>query len=158
MRDVLSSPSPAETADALTELILDVFRLNGSLLASGDALVGDLGLTSARWQVLGAIALAPHPLPVASLARTMGLSRQSVQRLVDEMKADAWVRLMPNPHHRRAVLVALTPEGEATYRAAAERQRGWACALAAGLSADEVRRAGELLRELRRRLDDTPAA
>ncbi len=100
MRDVLSSPSPAETADALTELILDVFRLNGSLLASGDALVGDLGLTSARWQVLGAIALAPHPLPVASLARTMGLSRQSVQRLVDEMKADAWVRLMPNPHHR----------------------------------------------------------
>ena len=50
---------------ALTELILETFRLNGRLLAAGDALVRDLGLTSARWQILGAIALSPVPLPVA---------------------------------------------------------------------------------------------
>ena len=43
---------------ALTGLVIEVFRLNGDLLAAGDALVGDLGLTSARWQVLGAIALS----------------------------------------------------------------------------------------------------
>ena len=41
---------------SLTDFIIDVFRLNGALLVSGDALVGDLGLTSALWQVLGAIA------------------------------------------------------------------------------------------------------
>jgi DNA-binding MarR family transcriptional regulator len=69
-----------------------VFRLNGALLVSGDALVGDLGLTSARWQVLGAIALSPVPLPVAHLARNMGLTRQAVQRSVDEMRHDGLVR------------------------------------------------------------------
>jgi hypothetical protein len=57
---------------AMTELILETFRLNGRLLAAGDALVADVGLTSARWQVLGAIALAPVPQPVAHIARNMG--------------------------------------------------------------------------------------
>jgi hypothetical protein len=51
--------------DAVTQLVLETFRLNGCLLIAGDALVADIGLTSARWQVLGAIALSPMPLPVA---------------------------------------------------------------------------------------------
>ena len=93
---------------SLTDLVIDVFRLNGALLASGDALVKDLGLTSARWQVLGAIAFSPVPLPVAHLARNMGLTRQAVQRSVDEMLSDGLVRLDPNPHHRRAMLVTMT--------------------------------------------------
>jgi hypothetical protein len=46
----------------MTGLIIEVFRLNGDLLAAGDFLVGDIGLTSARWQVLGSIALSPVPL------------------------------------------------------------------------------------------------
>ena len=76
---------PDRSRLALNGLILDVFRLNGDLLAAGDILVGDLGLSSARWQVLGAIALSPVPLPVAHIARNMGLTRQAVQRVVDDM-------------------------------------------------------------------------
>ncbi|WP_409564761.1 MarR family winged helix-turn-helix transcriptional regulator [Methylobacterium sp. J-026] len=145
---------------ALTDLILDVFRLNGVLLASGDALVADLGLTSARWQVLGAIALAPAPLPVAHLARTMGLTRQAVQRSVDELRADGLVRLEPNPHHRRAALVRMTEPGEAAYRAASRRQETWADALAADLPPEIIEAADGLLRALRARLagpDPSPA-
>ena len=138
---------------ALTGLVIDVFRLNGDLLASGDALVGDLGLTSARWQVLGAIALSPVPLPVAHLARNMGLTRQAVQRSVDEMCGDGFVRLDPNPHHRRAMLVTMATRGEAAYRTASERQDRWADALATDLSSEGIEAAGLLLRELQRRLD-----
>jgi DNA-binding MarR family transcriptional regulator len=144
---------------SLTELILDVFRLNGALLASGDALVGDLGLTSARWQVLGAIALSPIPLPVAHLARNMGLTRQAVQRSVDEMRNDGLVQLDPNPHHRRAMLVTMTQGGNSAYRAASERQARWADAFARGLSPKETEAASLLMRELQRRLDpSTPIA
>src|SRR5215203_3128784 len=96
---------------ALTELILETFRLNGRLLAAGDALVRDLGLTSARWQILGAIALSPVPLPVAHIARNMGLTRQSVQKLVNELESDGMVRFAPNPHHQRARLVLFTDKG-----------------------------------------------
>ena len=137
---------------SLTDLILDVFRLNGALLAAGDTLVKDIGLTSARWQVLGAIAFSPVPLPVAHLANNMGLTRQAVQRSVDEMLSDGLVRLESNPHHKRAMLVTMTERGTSAYRAASERQERWADALADGLSHGGVEAAGKLLRELHRRL------
>jgi DNA-binding MarR family transcriptional regulator len=139
---------------AVTELILEVFRLNGQLLAAGDALVADIGLTSARWQVLGAIALSPVPLPVAHLARNMGLARQSVQRLVGEMNDDGLVEYAPNQHHRRARLVLLTDNGEIAFRAAIARQEPWADGLAAGLTAEAIRTATGTLRRLRRHLED----
>ena len=138
----------------MTGLILEVFRLNGELLASGDALVANLGLTSARWQVMGAIAHSPVPLPVAHLARNMGLARQSVQRLVDEMKRDGLVRLAPNQHHRRAMLVLLTEAGDAAFGAAMVRQEGWADRVAAGLAPGDLEAAVATLRDLRQRLDE----
>jgi DNA-binding MarR family transcriptional regulator len=141
------------TADALTLLILEVFRVNGGLIAAGDRLVADLGLTSARWQVLGAIALSPAAEPVARLARSMGLHRQGVQRIVNELEAEGIVAFDDNPHHRRAKLVRLTKKGEALYREAGRRQKPWARELAKGLDARAVGAAHRLLKSLRDRLD-----
>lgn len=143
-------------AAAITELILETFQLNGRLLAAGDALVRDLGLTSARWQVLGAVAMSPVPLPVSHIARNMGLSRQSVQRLANEMKAQGIVRFAPNPHHQRAKLVLLTEHGRALYEAASTRQKPWVGALAEGLPTERIKAATELLRTLRTRLEAEP--
>jgi DNA-binding MarR family transcriptional regulator len=142
-------------SDVLTDLIIEVFRLNGRLVVAGDALVGDLGLTSARWQVLGALAMAPAPLPVAHIGRNMGLSRQNVQRLVDELAAKDIVRFEDNPHHRRAKLVVMTERGVALYAAASARQAPWAEALGAGLAEAEIAAALAVLRRLRQRLDAT---
>ena len=141
------------SAPALTELILETFRLNGRLLSAGDALVRELGLTSARWQVLGAVAMSPVPLPVSHVARNMGLSRQSVQRVANELAAQGVVRFARNPHHQRAKLILLTEHGRALFAAASARQKPWAGALAAGLPVDKLQAAAELLRELRRRLE-----
>jgi hypothetical protein len=66
-------------SETLSDLIIEIFRINGRLLAAGDRLVADLGLTSARWQVIGAIAIAGQPQTVPAIARTMGLTRQAVQ-------------------------------------------------------------------------------
>jgi DNA-binding MarR family transcriptional regulator len=137
---------------ALSGLIVEVFRLNGDLIEAGDRLVQDLGLTSARWQVLGAVALAPAPLPVAHIARNMGLARQSVQRVVDDMRADGLIRLESNPHHRRAPLVAMTPQGEAAYGQAMARKDLWADGLTGDLSPETIEAAGALLRKLQQRI------
>jgi DNA-binding MarR family transcriptional regulator len=139
--------------EALTDLVLAVFRLNGRLLAAGDRLVADLGLTSARWQVLGAIALSPGLQPVAWLARSMGLNRQGVQRIVNEMREDGLVELRPNPHHRRAHLVALTKRGEEAFASASRLQAPWANALAKGINAEELGKTRRLLGTLSERLD-----
>lgn len=143
---------PEETP--LTDLILQLFRLNGALLAAGDALVADLGLTSARWQVLGAVAMSPVPLPVAHIARNMGLARQSVQRIVNELVADGVLRFARNPHHARAQLVLLTVKGDELYAAARARQRPWAAALAAGLEGHDLEAAAKLLKALEARLGE----
>jgi DNA-binding MarR family transcriptional regulator len=139
--------------DAMTDLILETFRLNGRLLAAGDALVADLGLTSARWQVLGAVAMSPVPLPVAHIARNMGLSRQGVQRIANELEAQGIVRFAPNPHHQRAKLVLLTDRGQSLYEAASARQKPWATGLAEGLSATTIEAATKVLRTVRSRLE-----
>jgi DNA-binding MarR family transcriptional regulator len=142
--------------DAVTQLILETFRLNGCLLMAGDALVADVGLTSARWQVLGAIALSPVPLPVAHIARNMGLTRQAVQRLANAMERDGLLRFAPNPHHQRAKLVLLTPLGKAAYDATMKRQGPWASSLANGLSIKQIAAVTATLRTIRQRLEDHP--
>jgi DNA-binding MarR family transcriptional regulator len=137
------------SADAATALILQIFRLNGSLLAAGDVMVSDLGLTSARWQVLGAIAMSPVPLPVAHIARNMGLTRQAVQRLVNEMERDGFVAFAANPHHQRAKLVMLSRRGKAAYASAMERQRPWVEGIARSLNREDIESASATLEALR---------
>lgn len=144
--------------DALTALMLETFRLNGRLLAAGDRLVAPIGLTSARWQVLGAIAMAGRGAPVAHIARDMGLTRQSVQRVVDVMASEGLVGFAANPHHRRAKLVVLTARGRATYEAAILRHVGWSNGLADGLvadglTADDIVAATAVMRTLLARLE-----
>src|ERR1700677_4500980 len=111
MRKVKRTPA----GEALTELMLDLFRATSLLLIAGDRLVAPLGLTSARWQILGAITAAERPQPVAWIARDIGASRQNVQRIVNELAKDGLVAFAANPHHRRAQLVFLTDKGRKAF-------------------------------------------
>lgn len=137
----------------MTEFILETFRLNGELLDAGDRLVADIGLTSARWQVLGAIALSPVPLPVAHTARNMGLSRQAVQRIANELEEEGLIAFAPNPHHTRAKLLIMKEKGSRAYAAAMERQRPWATQLGAKLATEDIKTALRVMRACRDRLE-----
>lgn len=114
--------SPA--GDALTELVLLVFRLNGNFLDVAEQITADSGLTAARWQVLGGVLRAP--LPVASVARNMGLTRQSVQRLADVLVEEGLCQYLDNPAHLRAKLLAPTERGSAAIARIHPRQVAWA--------------------------------
>ena len=140
-------------ADALTELILEVFRVNGDLLVAGNRITNPLGQTSARWQVLGT--LRNGPLTVAAAAREMGLARQSVQRTADLLAAEGLVEFVDNPAHKRAKLVSLTSRGQELLGEISARQVAWTNRLAEAMSFDErrVRSALEVLRALRVELE-----
>ena len=100
--------------ELFTEIVLEVFRLNRLLLDAGDALTAPVGLTSARWQVLG---IVEHgPAPVAQVARSMGLTRQSVQETANGLEAEGFIEFAPNPRHHRAKLMVMTPKGDAPWR------------------------------------------
>jgi DNA-binding MarR family transcriptional regulator len=144
--------SQTSRGEAVTALIVEVFRLNGRLLAAGDRLAAPVGLTSARWQVLGAAAASPTAETVARLARNMGLYRQGVQRIVNELASEGLVEFTDNPHHRRAKLVVLTKIGREAFDAVDRLQKPWADGLADGLDVEAVRTAFGILKTLRERL------
>jgi DNA-binding MarR family transcriptional regulator len=139
--------------DALTDLMLDLFRLNSLLLTAGDRLVTRLGLTSARWQILGAIVAAERPQPVAWLARDLGANRQNVQRIVNDLHAEGLVAFEANPHHRRAQLVVLTDKGRRAFDAAMVLQAPWVNGLAEGLPVKDLQTVHRIVTDLRTKLE-----
>lgn len=143
---------------AVTALILETFRLNGQLLAEGDRLTAPLGLTSARWQVMGAIRTAGRPLTVAQIARRMGLSRQNVRRIANDLAGDGFLRFDDNPDHKRAKLAVPTQAGEATMDRIDAIQADWANALADGLDPAALDRAVGLMADIRARAERLQAA
>jgi len=139
--------------DAATTVVLEIFRVNGLLLADGNRLAVAEGLTAARWQVLGAVALAGRPLTVPQIARRMGLTRQTVQESVNRLLAEALVEARDNLDHRRSPLIGLTALGSQKFTAVDKRQARWINELAAGLQTTDLAAAARLLRELGDRLD-----
>jgi DNA-binding MarR family transcriptional regulator len=138
---------------ALTDLVFDLFRLNNRMLADGDRLVADLGLTSARWQVLGTIVAAGRAQPVAWLARDMGGNRQNVQRIVNDLAKEGLVEFQPNPHHRRAQLVVLTERGKEAFNTAMRLQMPWINRLSKGLRVADIETAHNVIATIRQRLE-----
>ncbi len=149
MRRVKRTPA----GDALTDLMLDLFRATSLLLTAGDRLVAPLGLTSARWQILGAIVSTERPQPVSWLARDLGANRQNVQRIINDLHKNGLVAFETNPHHRRAQLVVLTDKGKRAFDAAMDLQAPWVNELADGLLVKDIGTVRRVVTALRMKLE-----
>jgi DNA-binding MarR family transcriptional regulator len=134
--------------DALTQLVLPTFELNGEFLAAAEMMTRPVGLTPAWWQVLGAT--LDEPLPVAEIARRvgLGLARQSVQRVADLLVDREWAVYRDNPAHRRAKLLEPTADGRAAVDRLTSAQHAWADAVGAEVGQDELEHALSVLRRV----------
>jgi DNA-binding MarR family transcriptional regulator len=141
VNDEPSARTPA--GDALTDLVMQVVRLIRDFTAAGEALAKPAGQTLARWLVLEAV--QDGPASVAQIARQMHLARQGVQRLADVLVRDGLAVYEPNPAHRRAKLLRLTPQGRSALRTVQAAQRSWADALGAELGEADLRQASAVL-------------
>ena len=137
----------------MTDIILDTFKLNGLLVVEGDLLISDLGLTSARWKVLGALSNGLEAMTVSDIARMMGQSRQAVQRLSNEMLKDGLLEAQINPKHQRAKLMKLTEKGIQAYEQAMQKQVPWVNRIAGDFEEKDLELASSILEKLVRQLD-----
>ncbi|GAY14843.1 MarR family winged helix-turn-helix transcriptional regulator [Mycobacterium sp. shizuoka-1] len=96
-------------ADEMALLVADVYELAGLLRRLGEAVAAREGQTQARWQVLSVI--SEHPLTVPQAARRLGVTRQAVQRLANDLVGDGLVELDANPDHRTSPMLVLTDRG-----------------------------------------------
>jgi DNA-binding MarR family transcriptional regulator len=95
-------------------LLAEVYELAGRSRRRSDAEAAEFGSTGARWLVMSAI--SDHDLTVAAIARRLGLARQAVHRVVDDLVRQGHVERLANPDHARSELVSLTPEGRSVWR------------------------------------------
>jgi DNA-binding MarR family transcriptional regulator len=130
---------------------LAAFKLNGQFLELAESLAKPVGLTATWWQVLGAV--LQTPLPVASIAREMGITRQAVQRTADVLVERGLAEYRDNPAHRRAKLVAVTSDGLDAVRAISPEHAKQAKRLSSVLGQEEFARAVEALQTLSKALD-----
>lgn len=121
-----------------TEIVLEVFKLSGLLIAEGDRLTEAQALSSARWKILGSVAQADSPPTVPQIARLMGQTRQAVQRLVNVMHTDGLLELRSNPNHKRAKLVSLTMQGKKIYAKLEAVQIPWANHCSSQINEEEL--------------------
>lgn len=135
--------------EILTSVILETFRLNGEMLSAGNKLTKPLGLTSARWQVMGAIDLAGQPMTVAQIARRMGLARQGVQRIVNDLVMLGMLCVETNIDHKRAPLISISDAGQAVMIEVNEAQATWINKLSKGFSEHRLKQALKVLEEIR---------
>lgn len=143
-------------ANVLTDIMLSIFRLNARLLGKGDQLVAPLNLTSARWQVIGAIALAGQPLTAPQIADAMGITRQGVQKQLNRAQGEGLIEMYANPRHERSPLYDLSKTGRKAYNEASILQAEWAKALVRGESLTDLNSTLNLLITLEANLESTP--
>ncbi|WCN12773.1 MarR family transcriptional regulator [Marinomonas mediterranea] len=136
-----------------TEIVLEVFKLGGLLVSEGDQMGQEFGITSARWKVLGALSLAGEPQTVPQIAKSMGLTRQAVQRLVDAMYDDELLLFNENPDHKRAKLISLSKLGGAVFSTLEEKQLGWATKCSTDITKVELTAALSVLKRISTAID-----
>ena len=146
---------PGRTASgrAVTQLILQTFPFHGLLSAAGDELTAPKGLSSARWKVLGAIEHNGRPLHVAQIARNMGLTRQAVQRIVNDLVDEGLLVQSDNPDHQRAPLISFTPKCKKIFEEISDEQVSWSNDLAEGISPRTLESAVRVIATLCGRLE-----
>jgi DNA-binding MarR family transcriptional regulator len=137
--------------ELLSSAALIVFRLNGQFLDLAEQLARPAGITAAWWQVLGAV--IDGPLTVSDIGRSMGISRQAVQRIADLLVGKGLAEYHDNPAHRRAKLVALTDAGRAANAAISPQHAQAAARLVSAMGAEELANAVAAMTKLSEVLD-----
>ncbi|MFI8221459.1 MarR family winged helix-turn-helix transcriptional regulator [Streptomyces sp. NPDC085932] len=139
-------------SDEMALLVADVYEAAGALRRQGEHTAQAEGLTQARWQVLSVVSAKALSVPQA--ARRLGVSRQNVQRVANDLASMGMATFLPNPDHRSSPLLALTPKGHEALQRVTERATAVHAKLFAAFREEEVKEARTLLRKLLTAMDD----
>jgi DNA-binding MarR family transcriptional regulator len=148
VKSVQSQKHISRAGEVLTSLIIPVIQLEAHFSRAGEAIAAAGGQTLARWLVLENVADAPAT--VAQIARRLGLTRQSVQRVADLLERDRLTQYALNPAHQRSQLVRITPLGRQTLTTIQRAQRAWADRVGSEIGEAELRQASSVVDNLTR--------
>jgi DNA-binding MarR family transcriptional regulator len=135
-------------AELLRQLILDMLQLDGALRRRAEGMTAEQGQTPARWKVLTAAGCDVRTVP--QIARRMGLTRQAVQRIANQLVEDGLAEFVDNPDHRASPILRLTDRGVAIDDAISDAHACWSNRIARRLDTRRMETALEAIRDLLR--------
>ncbi len=142
-------------AELLRQLILDMLQLDGALRSHAEGMTAMHGQTPARWKVLTAAGCDVRTVP--QIARRMGLTRQAVQRIANQLVEDGLATFVENPDHRGSPILRLTEEGIAVDDAISDRHARWSNQVVRKLDGRKMNVALEAIHELLACVEDRRA-
>ena len=130
-------------AQEAARLVEDVLECAGALRRYGDALTRPLGQTEVRWAVLSVLSGGARTVP--QVARRLGVTRQSVQRVANLLVAEGLIESALNPDNARSPLFGLSKRGEEVLAAITRVADPWHRRVGEELSLEDLRRARAVL-------------
>lgn len=141
----------------LTDRLTEVFDLVGPLYRRAQRKVEQdapvEGLSVGVRAVLNMLR-EQGPMTVPQMGRAQALSRQFVQRMINDAAARHLVEFVANPAHKRSSLIRLTAEGRAAITAVIDREHAVLRQVGGDLTEAEVDACLHVLTRLLRLLDD----
>ncbi|GMV12546.1 MAG: hypothetical protein AMXMBFR56_07700 [Polyangiaceae bacterium] len=120
-----------------------------------EQIYGEGGRSTARRGILrGLLRYGAQTVP--ELARTRSIRRQSVQEVVDSLRADGLVRLVDNPEHARSRRVAITARGSQMVERMDRIDERVLRTIEPGLSRSDLAVTARTLRVIRERFEASP--
>jgi DNA-binding MarR family transcriptional regulator len=93
------------------------------------------------------------PMTVPQMGRIMALTRQFVQRMVNDAVSEGWAAVTPNPAHQRSSLIRITEAGERTIDTILEREHALNRQVGGDLTDAELRACVRVLKEMLKTFD-----
>jgi DNA-binding MarR family transcriptional regulator len=137
--------------DLEVEGILDrIGSINKRIKKGMETVLAEYDLTPPEWHVMSRLRLsrADHRSSPGELAADLELSSGAMTSRLDRLERQGFVRRLPDPEDRRAIVVELTPEGEAAWDRAAGIAARREAFFASALTKSEQRQLNKLLRKL----------
>lgn len=132
-------------------VVVRIMSLSRAFLRQATEALVPLELELFEYDVLSALRRQGHPfgLPATGLAKETGLSSGAMTNRIDKLEERGLVSRNPDESDRRAVIVALTPDGKRAIDEAIQLRLDAADESLQGLNSKEIGNLASLLRKIR---------
>ena len=140
-----------QTGQALHDLFREVFELRSALSKIMDRVHTKAGFSTSQKKIMQTLAnLGPTTVP--NIAASLGVSRQFVQTVCNDLLALGLLNYRDNPRHKRSKIASLTHQGVTAFRKACQNENMIIEEALPDIETHRIKDAHKLLQHIRKRM------
>lgn len=136
------------TGKEIHDLFREVFELQAALSHIMDKVHEQAGMSTGQHKIIRAL---NHigPATVPDIAAALGVTRQNVQTVCNNLIARGFIKFTDNPRHKRSKLAELTESGRIAFQQARQKEDEIIAEALPAVHAVRVKEAGKILESIR---------